>query len=121
MRGPKIERHLLVVAAAVLCASGAHAADDILIADFEGDSYGNWKVTGEAFGPGPAGGTLPGQMDVSGFEGARLVNSYYGGDDTTGTLTSPAFKIDATRSGRERRSRACTRAINSGTERGFTT
>jgi hypothetical protein len=28
------------------------AADDILIADFEGETYGDWKTTGEAFGPG---------------------------------------------------------------------
>ena len=27
---------------------------DILIADFEGPDYGAWKVTGKAFGPGPA-------------------------------------------------------------------
>ncbi|HON08007.1 MAG TPA: hypothetical protein PLW02_07910, partial [Verrucomicrobiota bacterium] len=70
------------------------AADDILFADFESDTYGDWKVTGTAFGKGPAQGTLPGQMEVSGFRGKRLVNSYYGGDNTTGTLTSPEFKIE---------------------------
>ena len=82
-------------AALVLIACFAAAADeaDLLIADFEQESYGDWKAEGEAFGPGPAGGTLPGQMDVSGFEGQRLVNSYYGGDRTTGRLTSPAFRI----------------------------
>ena len=32
-------------------------------------------------------------MPVSGFKGKRLVNSYHGGDGTTGTLTSPAFKV----------------------------
>jgi len=25
---------------------------DLLIADFEGETYGAWKVTGDAFGPG---------------------------------------------------------------------
>ena len=30
--------------------------EDILIADFEGKTYGDWKVTGQAFGPGPAAG-----------------------------------------------------------------
>ncbi len=75
------------------CLAPATAQEDILIADFEGGSYGNWKVTGEAFGPGPARGTLPSQMDVTGFEGKRLVNSFYNGDDTTGTLTSPMFEI----------------------------
>ncbi len=51
-------------------------AQDILIADFESSTYDPWKVTGEAFGPGPAEGTLPGQMHVDGFKGKRLVNSF---------------------------------------------
>jgi sucrose-6-phosphate hydrolase SacC (GH32 family) len=72
----------------------ANGADDILIADFEGTDYGQWKTTGEAFGPGPAHGTLPGQMPVDGFKGKGLVNSFYGGDKSTGTLTSPPFKIE---------------------------
>ncbi|MBN2269069.1 MAG: GH32 C-terminal domain-containing protein [Sedimentisphaerales bacterium] len=66
---------------------------DILIADFEGETYGDWRIEGEAFGPGPTKGTLGGQMEVSGFEGERLVNTYFKGDDTTGTLTSPEFQI----------------------------
>ncbi|MHB8974593.1 MAG: glycoside hydrolase family 32 protein [Pirellulaceae bacterium] len=76
------------------CASWTLAADEILIADFEGETYGQWKTTGEAFGPGPARGTLAGQMEVSGFEGQGLVNSYFQGDGTTGTLTSPPLKIE---------------------------
>jgi fructan beta-fructosidase len=67
---------------------------DILVADFEGSEYGNWKTTGTAFGPGPARGTLPNQMPVSGYLGKGLVNSYYGGDQSTGTLTSPSFKVE---------------------------
>ena len=74
--------------------ASAWSAEDILIADFEGDTYGSWKVEGEAFGPGPAKGTLSGQMPVSGFEGARLVNSFFDGDRTTGKLTSPEFMIE---------------------------
>ncbi len=70
------------------------AQPDLLVADFEGPDYGDWKVTGDAFGPKPAHGTLPNQMQVSGFEGRGLVNSYYQGDRTTGTLTSPPFKIE---------------------------
>jgi fructan beta-fructosidase len=74
----------------------AAAADrpDLLVADFEGETYGDWKTTGEAFGKGPARGTLPGQMAVSGFLGKGLVNSFHGGDKSTGTLTSPAFKVE---------------------------
>ena len=67
--------------------------NDILIADFEGETYGEWKTEGQAFGPGPAQGTLPRQMAVTGFLGRGLVNTYYKGDGATGTLTSPKLKI----------------------------
>lgn len=68
--------------------------DDLLIADFNGGDYGNWKTTGDAFGTAPAKGTLPGQMKVSGFLGKGLVSSYFGRDKSTGTLTSPPFQIE---------------------------
>src|SRR3954467_1598529 len=77
----------------LLVAAGAHADGPILIADFEGSDYGAWKVTGTAFGSSPAHGNLPNQMAVGGFQGEGLVNSFNGGDDATGTLTSPPFKV----------------------------
>jgi fructan beta-fructosidase len=83
----------LLVLAMMLVAPAAYAAEDILIAGFEGKDYGEWKVTGEAFGPGPARGTLPGQMRVSGYQGKGLVNTFYKGDNSTGTLTSPPITI----------------------------
>jgi fructan beta-fructosidase len=70
-----------------------HRTPDILIADFEGSDYGDWEVAGTAFGSGPAKGTLPGQMNVTGYLGTGLVNTFYNGDASTGTLVSPAFKI----------------------------
>ncbi len=79
-----------VLAAAI----GALAAEDVVVADFEGETYGDWKTTGEAFGPGPARGTLPGQMRVSGYQGKGLVNTFFKGDGSTGTLTSPPFRIE---------------------------
>ncbi len=66
---------------------------DIVIADFEQPTYGAWVTTGTAFGSGPAQGTLPNQNPVSGYFGSGLVNSYYGTDASTGTLTSPPFVI----------------------------
>ena len=79
----------------VLLPLGAADRPDILVADFEGDTYADgWKTTGTAFGKGPAKGTLPGQMPVSGFLGKGVVNSFLGGDDATGTLTSPEFKVE---------------------------
>ncbi len=86
---------ILAAGLTVMMVSGAAAADDdLLVADFEAKDYGDWKAEGEAFGPGPARGTLPNQMPVSGFLGKGLVNSYFKGDGTTGTLTSPPFKIE---------------------------
>jgi|GEM_PF-50537 len=67
----------------------------VLAFDFEGETYGDgWTVEGPAFGTGPARGTLPGQMEVTGFLGPGLVNSYLGGDAATGTLTSPPFVVE---------------------------
>jgi fructan beta-fructosidase len=87
---------ILCAAALTFRATALTAADrpDLVIADFEGNDYGAWQVAGEAFGQGPARGTLANQMAVSGFEGHGLVNSYVGGDQTTGTLESPPLKID---------------------------
>jgi uncharacterized protein (DUF608 family) len=64
----------------------------IVLNDFEGKDYGDWKATGEAFGTGPARGTLADQQRVSGFLGEGLVNTFLGGDRPQGTLTSPAFE-----------------------------
>src|SRR5512137_1331669 len=83
----------ILLSIGLLAGASLRAAEDILIADFEGTNYGDWKVTGEAFGPGPARGTLPRQMRVEGFLGKGLVNSFYNGDNTKGTLTSPEFTI----------------------------
>ena len=74
--------------------AGQATEDDVLIADFEGETYGDWVIAGEAFGPGPARGTLAGQMHVDGFFGTALVNSFFHGDGSVGTLTSPEFRIE---------------------------
>jgi fructan beta-fructosidase len=64
-----------------------------VLADFDESTYGTWVTTGTAFGTGPAQGTLPNQNTVSGYLGSGLANSYYGGNSSTGTLTSPQFTI----------------------------
>ena len=78
---------------AVLAEDWATVQRDIIVANFESNDYRDWEVTGTAFGPGPAQGTLPGQMVVTGFLGRGLVNTFYNGDASTGTLASPEFKI----------------------------
>ncbi len=80
--------------ALAIVATTVHAAAPIVFADFEGTDYGAWKASGNAFGQAPAPGTLPGQMQVEGFQGRGLVNSFRGGDDARGRLTSPTFKIE---------------------------
>lgn len=65
----------------------------IVVMDFEGPDYGDWEVTGEAFGKAPAHGTLASQQSVSGFLGGGLVNTFLGGDSPHGTLRSPALTI----------------------------
>jgi fructan beta-fructosidase len=84
----------LSIALTITLIASAFASEDILVADFEGENYGEWKAEGDAFGTGPAKGTLPSQMHVSGYKGKGLVNSFLGGDSTTGTLTSPPIKIE---------------------------
>lgn len=70
------------------------AREDVILADFEGGTYGNWSVEGEAFGDQPAPGTLPHQNPVDGFLGQGLVNSFRGGDQPHGRLVSPEFPIN---------------------------
>lgn len=69
------------------------ARPEIVFENFE-NGYGNWSVSGDAFGTEPAAGTLPTQQAVSGFQGKRLVNTFLQGDATRGRLTSPPFKIE---------------------------
>jgi fructan beta-fructosidase len=87
----------LLVAISGLALAAAHLrADDradLLIADFEGPTWGKWEAIGTAFGNAPARGALPDQMDVSGYEGEGLVNSFVGGDDSRGMLIGPVFTI----------------------------
>jgi non-lysosomal glucosylceramidase len=66
----------------------------IVLADFEGEDFGDWKVEGAAFGTGPASGALEGQNPVAGFAGKKFASSFHGGDEAQGKLTSPRFKIE---------------------------
>lgn len=61
---------------------------DILINDFEGENYGNWQATGNAFGAGPAGRRIDGIRDI------RAASSFKNVESGVGTLMSPKLKID---------------------------
>lgn len=69
------------------------AADDRVLADFEGETYGDWKTTGDAFGQGPQLAKDCRNRPQPPM-GRKLANSFQPNDKTTGTLTSPAFTID---------------------------
>lgn len=98
MRRPRTRPALAALAlVGLLVAAAGSDRPDLLIADFEGPDYDGWIAVGEAFGTGPARGTLPGQMRVSGYLGEGLVNSYLRGDASIGTLTSPEFRIERSR------------------------
>jgi sucrose-6-phosphate hydrolase SacC (GH32 family) len=64
-----------------------------VLADFNGQNFGAWTASGTAFGPGPARGALADQPELRGYRGSGLLNSFYGGGASIGTLTSPAFTI----------------------------
>ncbi len=68
------------------------ADNDILLADFEGQTHDQWTSTGTAFGKGPTGH----RNRVAGVQGDRLIDTFLlnSSDAPTGTLTSPAFKIE---------------------------
>ena len=55
-------------------------AEDVVIANFEGEDYGDWTVEGSAFGSGPSKGSLEEQPTVFGYQGEGLANSFVGGD-----------------------------------------
>jgi fructan beta-fructosidase len=63
----------------------------MVIENFDGSSYGNWKVEGNAFGEIPAGGK--GRHRMPGFLGKGFASSVSSVDTAVGTLTSPPFVI----------------------------
>ncbi len=69
--------------------------ENIVLADFEGGTYGEWVAEGKALGEKPASGAIEKdhQNSVAGFEGEGLVNTFLGGDKSVGKLKSPAFTI----------------------------
>lgn len=68
-------------------------AQDIVIGDFRGTNYADWKATGTAFNPGPAAGALLTTLEIENAREQRVASSEIEGDKPHGTLTSPTFKI----------------------------
>ena len=72
--------------------NGAGIEGDVF-EDFEQSDYTGWTVSGTAFASAPATGKIGSQMEVSGYLGNRLINSFTGGDGSTGKITSGNFTI----------------------------
>ena len=59
-----------------------------------GRPIGRGSPRGTPSAPARPGGPCPARWRSTGFLGRGLVNSFHGGDDSTGTLTSPPFRVD---------------------------
>ncbi len=90
-RGPRLLAIVSHAEAAPMKAESDRPA--VLVADFEGSDYGDWKAEGTAFGDRPSPGQGPGQT-LGGYQGKGLVNTWNGSDAATGRLTSPPFAIE---------------------------
>ena len=85
---------LMTLAVVFLALSQALAAEDIVLGDFEDGTYQGWTSEGDAFGDGPATGSIGPQRPIKGFQGKGLVNTFLNRDESKGTLTSPQFTIN---------------------------
>jgi fructan beta-fructosidase len=65
-------------------------ADDVIVADFETPTLDQWETEGDAFRGQPAAAD---KLQVTGFRGRRLINSFGSGDAAVGAMTSPSFEI----------------------------
>ena len=68
-------------------------SQDLAISRFEGTDYGNWKMTGAAFKPGPAAGALLTRLEIENSLDDAVASSEIEGDRPIGTLTSPEFHV----------------------------
>ncbi len=89
---------LWLAAVLVTCSLAWHvsAADDLLLADFEGQDFGTWKSTGTAFRRGPARDAQLVALEIENSRGRGVASSEMEGDAPLGTLTSAEFKIERT-------------------------
>ncbi|MBK1883111.1 HEAT repeat domain-containing protein [Luteolibacter pohnpeiensis] len=91
-----MKRFSVPLFATLAAAAPLHAETKVFQA-FEGDGFGDWKVEGTAFGLAPVVEKSQGMNgEFKGYSGDSLAGSANGGDDVTGALISPEFKIEQT-------------------------
>jgi hypothetical protein len=76
--------------------AGAPAGTRVLF-DFERSGLRDWDSEGTAWGKRAEERPLPRQGPVSGYRGRSYATSMHGGDEATGLLTSPAFRVTGAR------------------------
>ncbi len=71
------------------------APDDgrLLFDGFETPDLPTWRISGDAWGDGPTTSARPKQSPVGGYFGHRFMNSFHGGDKSTGVAISPSFEL----------------------------
>jgi len=79
--------------ATVAVTTPLHAATKVF-QTFNGDGFDDWKFEGKAFGVAPVTGkTQEMKSEFKNYSGDYLVVSAHGGDDATGSLTSPEITL----------------------------
>jgi len=68
-------------------------AEDLTIGHFGKTNYGDWKATGTAFSIGPIADDQIAKLEIENARDGLVASSARDGDQPTGTLTSPVFKI----------------------------
>jgi quinoprotein glucose dehydrogenase len=87
-------RMRLLCASGLIFATGSSLGATKVLQAFEGDGYGDWKVEGPAFGLAPSGAEMEGLNGaLTAYSQDAAACSAHGGDASTGSLTSPVFKI----------------------------
>ena len=84
---------MLLLSALISIIAFACQEGNILIADFESETYGDWNTEGNAFGASPSRSAESDGLTVTGYQGEGFVNSS-GSEDSIGKLISPPFTID---------------------------
>lgn len=94
---PTVLIALSCVGVAVVAAQGngqRGALQDLVIGEFEQGDFGGWQTEGKAFGRGPVMGKRLGELEIQGARGNGAASSEEQGDEPTGRLTSPVFRIE---------------------------
>ena len=84
----------MIMAFMALSTMGFGENSDIVIEDFEGDTYGNWRPVGGAFGSGPCKDPIADGVMGQGYASSRGQGNEPDCCRATGDLVGRAFQIE---------------------------